>query len=187
MSFFVILDFTIVRIIKKHVSYWKILNIFLNKSAQILLLLLPLKCVCMCERELCFKLWLHVPSVFLLLALPGVWAALSSGLLLFVSARGAAEMTGHANKLHHFCLSGWGQSSAICPDPTMNGAHFHGPLRPPATSPTPYPPKTPHPPHQPPSSSPEMSACHCSLLMINFCVQYVCLCMKNASLCVYLM
>lgn len=122
--------------IKKHISYCKILNIFFKQKRSNSSHVPPSNMsVCMCERELCFKLWLHVPSVFLLLVLPGVWAALSSGLLLFVSARGAAEMTGHANKLHHFCLSGWGQSSAICPDSAMNGAHFHGPLRPPATSP----------------------------------------------------
>ena len=40
------------------------------------------------------------------------------------------EMTGHANKLHHFWLNGQGQCHAICQlggvmGAGMNGPHFH--------------------------------------------------------------
>lgn len=58
------------------------------------------------------------------------------------------EMTGHANKLHHFCLCGRGQWPTICRRGKMNGAHLcwhHEPPVPSPSSPLPGPCLSPSP------------------------------------------
>lgn len=65
-------------------------------------------------------------------------AALACLLLARVSVgRAVCEMTGHANKLHHFCFCGRGQWATICRSGEMNGSHLCWHPEPPLPPPRP--------------------------------------------------